>query len=77
MYEVVADPRDWAVSGLGKGTVVLGEGTGSKGEEVVTCTLVPVRTGMVGCPSWLLEPVEVREAVSPRSRCKVRLKSLS
>lgn len=80
-YEVAADPADWAVSGVTKGTVEVGveedgAGDGSGGNNTVEksqvatmeCKLVPVRVGLLACPALTFEPVDVRPAVSPKSR---------
>jgi len=79
VYEVAADPADWAVWGMTKGTVearspATGEGSDKQQETfarvVVECKLVPVRAGLLACPVLTFEPVDVRAAVSPRSRRK-------
>lgn len=80
IYEVAADPADWAVWGVTKGTVEVGppaadEGSGkqqlsSAARVVLECKLVPVRAGLLACPALTFEPVDVRAAVSPRSRRK-------
>jgi len=79
IYEVAADPADWAVWGVTKGTVEVGPpaaGEGSSKQQqscarvVLECKLVPVRAGLLACPAFTFEPVDVRAAVSPRSRRK-------
>ena len=67
-YEVSADPADWALSGFAKGTLVIESGK----KAAVECKVVPVRIGMLTCPSVLFQPLDVRQAVSPKSRKKVR-----
>ena len=71
-YEVAADPADWAVSGVTKGTVEVGPGEEGKAPPPVAleCKLVPVRVGLLACPALTFEPVNVRLAVSPKSKRK-------
>jgi hypothetical protein len=68
-YEVAADAADWAVSGFAKGTLEMKRGEAA----VVECHLVPIRIGMLTCPCVDFRPVDVRQAVSPRSRRKVSI----
>jgi hypothetical protein len=79
IYEVAADPADWAVWGVTKGTVEVGPPAADDGSSkhqlssarvVLECKLVPVRAGLLACPALTFEPVDVRAAVSPRSRRK-------
>jgi hypothetical protein len=83
VYEVAADPADWAVWGMTKGTVEVGplatvEGSNKQQEAfaqvVLECKLVPVRAGLLACPALTFEPVDVRAAVSPRSRRKTNVR---
>ncbi len=70
-FEVAADPADWAVAGAAKGTLEVGPEPAAPVR--VSFKLVPVRTGLLACPAVLFEPVDVRQAVSPKSKRKVRL----
>lgn len=67
-YEVVADAADWAISGFSKGTLEMKKGEATR----VECQLVPIRIGMLACPFISFRPIDVRQAVSPRSTKKVR-----
>lgn len=68
-FEVAADPADWAVAGLAKGTLEVPPDPAAPVR--VSCKLVPVRTGLLACPALLFDPVDVRQAVSPKSKRKV------
>jgi hypothetical protein len=69
-FEVAVDPADWAVAGVAKGTLEVAPDPSTP--VLVSCKLVPVRTGLLACPALLFEPVDVRQAVSPKSKRKVR-----